>query len=170
MKTLLEIIKNSTFVPEKITQFTLLYTLIQNKGNSNLTYSQVFYEVFCQIFYIIFLLNYNNKIINTLVNNIFYMNINILTLEDLQLFTNQLEQKIYERLKHDQNTNKQHQTPNEFLTARETENLLKISATTLHDWSNKGILKKHRIGGRIRFKYDELTSAMTRMESKSKRV
>ncbi len=58
----------------------------------------------------------------------------------------------------------------EWLTAKEAQEILKISGTTLHDWSNKGILKKHKIGDRIRFRYDELIEAMTRMESKSKRV
>ncbi|MBK6699927.1 MAG: helix-turn-helix domain-containing protein [Saprospiraceae bacterium] len=59
---------------------------------------------------------------------------------------------------------KQQITSKEWLTANEVCDLLKISLTTLHDWSWKGSLKKHKIGGRIRFRHDEVLESLTRVE------
>lgn len=56
----------------------------------------------------------------------------------------------------------------EWLTAKEVCDLLKISQTTLHDWSMKGLLKKHKIGNRIRFRYDEVLQSLTKIESKNR--
>ncbi|MBK6825080.1 MAG: helix-turn-helix domain-containing protein [Saprospiraceae bacterium] len=54
------------------------------------------------------------------------------------------------------NSQKKEVTSKEWLTANEVCAILKISQTTLHDWSNKGIIVKHRIGDRIRFRHDEI--------------
>ncbi|MBK8875906.1 MAG: helix-turn-helix domain-containing protein [Bacteroidetes bacterium] len=50
----------------------------------------------------------------------------------------------------------------EWLTANEVCAILKISQTTLHDWSNKGIIVKHRIGDRIRFRHDEIQESFVK--------
>jgi|JI10StandDraft_1071094.scaffolds.fasta_scaffold599376_2 excisionase family DNA binding protein len=56
----------------------------------------------------------------------------------------------------------------ELLTAKEVTTLLNISNQTLHSWSNKGILKKYKIGRNIRFRATEVNSALIRIEHKFK--
>ncbi|MFZ1513954.1 MAG: helix-turn-helix domain-containing protein [Saprospiraceae bacterium] len=63
---------------------------------------------------------------------------------------------------------KQETTSKEWLTSKEVCELLKISHTTLHDWSKKGIILKHRIGNRIRFRHDEVLESLTRIEAKNR--
>ncbi|MBK7225490.1 MAG: helix-turn-helix domain-containing protein [Saprospiraceae bacterium] len=52
----------------------------------------------------------------------------------------------------------------EWLTSKEVCDLLKISATTMHDWSNKGIIQKHKIGDRIRFRHDQIITSLEKNE------
>ena len=59
-------------------------------------------------------------------------------------------------------------TSKEFLTAKEVCDLLKISHTTLFDWSKKGLLKKQKIGNRIRYRHDEVLESLTRIETKNR--
>lgn len=68
------------------------------------------------------------------------------------------------------NSQKKEVTSKEWLTANEVCAILKISQTTLHDWSNKGIIIKHRIGDRIRFRHDEIQESLLRMEGKRQRI
>lgn len=57
----------------------------------------------------------------------------------------------------------------EFLTANEVCKLLKVSGTTLHDWSKKGLLQKHHLGiNRIRFRHDEVIEAMNRTKEEKR--
>jgi excisionase family DNA binding protein len=67
------------------------------------------------------------------------------------------------------NSQKKEITSKEWLTANEVCSILKISQTTLHDWSKKGIIQKHKIGDRIRFRHDEVQESLTRMETKRRR-
>ncbi len=68
------------------------------------------------------------------------------------------------------NSQRKEVTSKEWLTANEVCAILKISQTTLHDWSNKGIIVKHRIGDRIRFRHDEIQESLLRMEGKRQRI
>ena len=52
--------------------------------------------------------------------------------------------------------NFQPKTPEELLTRIETKKLLKISMVTLHEWVNKGILKRRKIGNRTYFLRSEI--------------
>ena len=54
----------------------------------------------------------------------------------------------------------------EWLTSKETESILKISAVTRWTWSRSGILKAHKIGNRLRYRKDEVLQALLRKESK----
>lgn len=60
-------------------------------------------------------------------------------------------------------------TSKEWLTSKEVCDILKISMTTLHDWSQKGLLIKHKIGRRIMFRHDEVLESLKRIESKNGR-
>lgn len=89
----------------------------------------------------------------------------LLTPEQLQGYFDRMVQKVEELIRASQ---KIEITSKEWLTAKEVCELLKISHTTLHDWSRKGSLKKHKIGDRIRFRNDEVLESLQRIESKIK--
>jgi hypothetical protein len=55
----------------------------------------------------------------------------------------------------------------EWLTANEVKGLLKISHTTLWNWSRRGIVKSHKISGRLRYKRSEVLTALKRKEYKA---
>jgi len=54
----------------------------------------------------------------------------------------------------------------DFLTPVEVATLFKVSLQTVHTWSNQGILVKHKIGRKTRFKKEEVLSALTQLETK----
>ncbi len=57
-------------------------------------------------------------------------------------------------------SNFQPKTPEEYLTRKETANLLKISLVCLHDWCNKGILKPYKVGNRTYFLRSEINTTL----------
>ena len=89
----------------------------------------------------------------------------VLTPDQLQSFFDGMVKKVESIVKDSQ---KQQVTSKEWLTGKEVCSLLKISHTTLHDWSGKGILKKNKIGNRIRYRHDEVLESLTRIESKNR--
>jgi hypothetical protein len=48
----------------------------------------------------------------------------------------------------------------EFLTRKQTIELLDISSVTLHAWCKQGILKPYKLGNRTYFKRSELTETL----------
>ena len=48
----------------------------------------------------------------------------------------------------------------EYLTRKETANLLKVSLVTLHDWNKKELLIPHFIGKRVLYKYQDVINAV----------
>jgi len=58
---------------------------------------------------------------------------------------------------------------NNLLSRKETAALFGISLTTLNDWKNKGVVKPHRIGGKIFYKADEISSTLTEIKPKYQR-
>ena len=50
--------------------------------------------------------------------------------------------------------------PDDFLTRMEVAKLLKISLTTVHEYSNTGILKKYKVGNRTYFSRKEIESTL----------
>ncbi|MBK8243675.1 MAG: helix-turn-helix domain-containing protein [Saprospiraceae bacterium] len=91
----------------------------------------------------------------------------VLTEDQLQKYFDDMVQKVEFIIK---NSQKIEVATKEWLTAKEVCTLLKISLTTLHDWSSKSIIKKHRIGGRITFRHDEIIESIQRMEAKRKHI
>lgn len=91
----------------------------------------------------------------------------VLTSDELQSYFDNMVLKVESLIKDSQ---KKEVASNEWLTAKEVCILLKISLTSLHDWSKKGIIQKHRIGDRIRFRHDEIMESLQRMETKRKRI
>lgn len=91
----------------------------------------------------------------------------VLTSDQLQKYFDDMVQKVEFIIK---NSQKKEITSKELLTAKEVCTLLKISHTTLHDWSNKGVIQKHHVGvNRIRFRHDEIMESLERMEAKKRR-
>ncbi len=93
------------------------------------------------------------------------MYIIVLTPDQLQTYFDDMIHKIEAILKDSQ---QQQITSKEWLTAAEVAALLKISLTSIHQWSKEGRLKKHKIGNRIRFRHDEVLESLTRIESKNR--
>ncbi len=79
----------------------------------------------------------------------------------------QIEQSLKEALeKESKDTQKPHQK-NEInlYTLKETAKMLGVSLQTLNDWTNKGIIKKYRIGNKqIRIKREDIEKAIKKVE------
>ena len=50
--------------------------------------------------------------------------------------------------------------PEDFLSRMEAAKLLKISLTTIHDWSNQKILKAYKVGNRTYFSRKEIEQTL----------
>ena len=50
--------------------------------------------------------------------------------------------------------------PPEYLTRKETANLLKVSLVTISDWNKKKILNPYRIGKLIRYRLSDIENAL----------
>ena len=57
--------------------------------------------------------------------------------------------------------------PEEYLTRKETANLLKISLPTLHNYSKQGLIKSHRVLNQIRYKKSEVESSIKEIRNKN---
>lgn len=55
----------------------------------------------------------------------------------------------------------------EYWTIAETASVLKVSKVTIHDYVNRGILKKYRIGSRILFKSAEVLASIQSIDTKN---
>lgn len=56
----------------------------------------------------------------------------------------------------------------EFMSGNEVDEYLKISAVTRHKYAKKGILIKHRIGGRVLYRRDEVEKALKSIQTKKR--
>jgi excisionase family DNA binding protein len=57
------------------------------------------------------------------------------------------------------------QKSNQLLTRKQTAEMLCISLPTLHDWTKTGIIKAHRIGNRVLYKFDEINSSLCQINT-----
>lgn len=53
----------------------------------------------------------------------------------------------------------------EYLSRKEVAKLLKISLTTLNDWSKQGIIQAYRIGNRVLYKKKEIEDSVSKVQS-----
>lgn len=51
----------------------------------------------------------------------------------------------------------------QFLTREEVSELLKISLSTIHNWTKSEILQPYQIGGRVYFKASDIESSMIKL-------
>ncbi|RYE41464.1 MAG: DNA-binding protein [Sphingobacteriales bacterium] len=53
----------------------------------------------------------------------------------------------------------------DYITRKETADLLKITLPTLHDWCKVGYLKPYKIGARVLFKKSEVIATLEKVPS-----
>ena len=85
------------------------------------------------------------------------------TIQFISTSPNALANLIDERLKAQLDELKKNYTPREpedFMSRKETAELLKISLTALHDWMNKGILKPYKMGNKTYFSRKQVIETM----------
>jgi excisionase family DNA binding protein len=63
-----------------------------------------------------------------------------------------------------QNQLSNRQSPAENLTRQEVAAFFKISLPTVHEWTNKGILKSYKIANKVYFKRAEIEAALTQVK------
>ena len=81
----------------------------------------------------------------------------------IQITPEELESRIYNRLKTEFESLKQNyqpKHPSDYLTRNEVQDLLKVDLSTVHNWTKRGKLKAYGIGNRIYYWRDELETAI----------
>lgn len=89
------------------------------------------------------------------------------TVQFIQVTPEQLQKAIIEGVNNQLQDLKKHfkpKEPSELLTRVEVSELLKINLSSVHNWSKKGILKPHQIGGRVYYKRAEIESAIIELK------
>ena len=91
-----------------------------------------------------------------------------LRFEDLPKVASVMLEKLENLEKHliEIKENFQPKEPEELMTREETAKYLKISLTTLWQWSKKGILPSYSIGNRVYYKRKEIDQSLIRVEVK----
>ena len=85
------------------------------------------------------------------------------TIQFISTSPDELENRIFSRLKNELETLKkefQPKEPTEFLTRHEVRDLLKIDLSSVHNWTKKGKLKAYQISGRVYYKRSEVEAAI----------
>lgn len=57
-------------------------------------------------------------------------------------------------------------TNEEFLTRKQTSNIIGVSLVTLAEWTKEGKIKGYRIGSRIRYKRSEIEKSLLSIKTK----
>jgi hypothetical protein len=53
---------------------------------------------------------------------------------------------------------------NDYLTRKEVAEMLKIDLSSVHNWTKKGILKRHQIGNRVYYKLAEIENSIVELK------
>jgi len=86
---------------------------------------------------------------------------NMRHLNTFETTKDQLVARVVNELK---NELKQATFTEKYLTREEVSELLKISLSTIHNWTKRGILLPYQIGGRVYYKASEIESSMIKLE------
>lgn len=54
--------------------------------------------------------------------------------------------------------------PNKYLTRKQLAKMFSADPSTIHNWTVKGILKAHQIGGRVVYKLSEVEEAIVELK------
>nr|WP_321224799.1 helix-turn-helix domain-containing protein [uncultured Psychroserpens sp.] len=86
----------------------------------------------------------------------------------IQVTPEQLQESIIQGVKTQLDDLKQHLQPKEptkYLTRQEVAKMLSVDLSTIHNWTKKGILSAHQIGGRVFYKRVEVENAIVKLEN-----
>lgn len=89
------------------------------------------------------------------------------TVQFIQVTPEQLQESIVQGVKTQLEELKKHLQPKEptkYLTRQEVAEMLSIDLSTVHNWTKKGILSAHQIGGRVFYKRIELENSIIKLE------
>ena len=76
-------------------------------------------------------------------------------------FGNLIRQVVKEAL-NEQKKCYNHKPEQKLLSRKEAADFLKVSLVTLHDWSNKDLIKPYKLGNRTYFKLEELLTSISK--------
>ena len=88
----------------------------------------------------------------------------------MQIIEFKLPENLTEELKalreelHDIKANLKHKKPTEYLSRNEVAEMLKINISSVHNWTQKGILQAYQCGGKIFFKRLEVEKAIIKLQ------
>ena len=85
------------------------------------------------------------------------------TIQFIQVSPDQLEDRIYNRLKSEFDTLKaefQPKQPTEYLTRNQVKEMFDVDLSTVHNWTKRGKIKAYGIGNRIYYKRTEIDQAI----------
>lgn len=86
----------------------------------------------------------------------------------VQVTPDELQEAIIEGVKTQLNNLKEHfepKRPNEYLTRHEVSKMLSIDLSTVHNWTKKGIIEAHQIGGRVFYLRSEIENAIVKLKN-----
>lgn len=90
------------------------------------------------------------------------------SIQFVQITREQLKETISEEIKthfDDLKKNLQPKEPSEYLTRKETADLLKVNLSTLWHWQKKNLLKPVSIGARIYYKRSDIDNAIVQIKN-----
>ncbi|MEZ0608133.1 helix-turn-helix domain-containing protein [Fibrella sp. WM1] len=79
---------------------------------------------------------------------------------DSQFLINQIKQTVIDEVNRIMSSSKNVGSQDKLFSRQQTAKYFDISMTTLHDWTNKGILQAHSIGGKVFYKQSSIESAI----------
>ena len=85
------------------------------------------------------------------------------TIQFIQTTPEQLEDRIYNRLKSELDSLRsefQPKQPTEYLTRNQVKEMFNADMSTIHNWTKRGKLKAYGIGNRVYYKRSEIEQAI----------
>lgn len=94
---------------------------------------------------------------------------NMKTIQFIQTTPEQLKVEILEGVNEQLEDFKKHfsktSEPSKYYTRNDLAKLFQVDLSTIHNWSKKGIVYPHQIGGRIYFKREEIDQALVKLKN-----
>lgn len=75
-----------------------------------------------------------------------------------------IDETVKKRLE-DLKKNFEPKTPNEYLTRNEVAEMFSVDLSTVHNWTKKGILTAHQIGGRVFYLRTDVENAIVKLKN-----
>lgn len=90
------------------------------------------------------------------------------TVQFISVTPEQLQEAIIDGVKNQLKDLKEHfepKKPNEYLTRQEVSRMLSINLSTVHNWTKKGIIEAHQIGGRVFYLRSDIENAIVKLKN-----